>query len=145
MLHKGFDNFISDEDYRELYWPYLQKWIVGLVEEGITPVVYTEGAYNTRIKYLKDVPKNKVIYHFENVDMKLAKQELGDVACLMGGFPVYTVRYGPPEQIDEQVKELLDIVAPGGGYLFATGYSLEDCPEENMEALLQAVDKYGKY
>ena len=145
MLHKGFDNFISDEDYRELYWPYLQKWIVGLVEEGITPVVYTEGAYNTRIKYLKDVPKNKVIYHFENVDMKLAKQELGDVACLMGGFPVYTVRYGTPEQIDEQVKELLDIVAPGGGYLFATGYSLEDCPEENMEALLQAVDKYGKY
>ena len=26
-----------------------------------------------------------------------------------------------------------------------TGYSLEDCPEENMEALLEAVDRYGKY
>ena len=43
------------------------------------------------------------------------------------------------------MKELLDIMAPGGGYLFTTGYSLEDCPEENMEALLQAVEKYGKY
>ena len=145
MLHKGFDNFISDEDYGELYWPYLQKWILGLIDEGITPVVYTEGSYNTRIKYLKDVPKNKVVYHFEEVDYRLAKKELGGIACIMGGFPVYTVRYGTPEQIDEQVKELLDIMAPGGGYLFATGYSMEDCPEENMEALLEAVDKYGKY
>ena len=56
-----------------------------------------------------------------------------------------SVRRFAPEQIEEQVKELLDIMAPGGGYLFTTGYSLEDCPEENMEALLQAVEKYGKY
>ena len=50
-----------------------------------------------------------------------------------------------PEQIDEEVKKHLDIMAPGGGYLFTTGYSLEDAPEENVEALLEAVWKYGKY
>ena len=83
---RDFDNFISDEDYGELYWPYLQKWILGLIDEGITPVVYTEGSYNTRIKYLKDVPKNKVVYHFEEVDYRLAKKELGGIACIMGGF-----------------------------------------------------------
>jgi len=43
------------------------------------------------------------------------------------------------------VKQHLEIMAPGGGYLFTTGYSLEDCPQENMEALLEAVDMYGKY
>lgn len=107
--------------------------------------MYTEGAYNTRLKYLKEVPKNKVVYHFENVDLKLAKKELGDTACLMGGFPVYSVRYGTPERIREEVKQHLEIMAPGGGYLFTTGYSLEDCPQENMEALLEAVDMYGKY
>ena len=145
MLHKGFDNFISDKDYAELYWPYLRQWIEELIDHDITPVVYTEGSYNTRLPYLKEVPKNKVIYHFEEVDLQLAKKELGDVACLMGGFPAYTVTYGTPEQIDEKVKETLDIMAPGGGYLFTTGYSLEDCPKENMEALLEAVEKYGKY
>lgn len=145
MLHKGFDNFISDEDYRELYWPYLQKWILGLIDNDITPVVYTEGSYTTRLKYLKDVPENKVIYHFEEVDMKLAKKELGGIACIMGGFPVYTIRYGKPEEIDEKIKALLDIMAPGGGYLFAGSYSLEDCPKENLEAVFEAVDKYGKY
>lgn len=145
MLHKGFDNFISEKDYAELYWPYLRQWILALIDNDITPVVYTEGAYNTRLKFLRDVPKNKVVYHFEEVDLKLAKKMLGDVACIQGGFPAYTVTYGTPEEIDRKVKETLDIMAPGGGYLFTTGYSLEDCPQENMEALLEAVDKYGKY
>lgn len=145
MLHKGFDKFISDTDYKELYWPYLQKWILGLIENNITPVVYTEGSYNTRLKYLKDVPKNKVIYHFEKVDMALAKKELGGIACIMGGFSPYIINYGTPQQIDEEIKRLLDIVAPGGGYLFNTSYALEDCPKENFEAVLHAIDKYGKY
>ena len=145
MLHKGFDNFISDKDYAELYWPYLQRWIVALVDNGIVPVVYTEGSYTTRLKYLKDVPVNKVIYHFEEVDLKLAKKELGDIACLMGGFPVYTVKYGKPAEIREAVKRHLDIMAPGGGYLFATGYSLGDCPQENLETLLESVEAFGKY
>ena len=79
------------------------------------------------------------------MDLALAKKELGDIACLMGGFPVYTVKYGNPKQIDEEVKKTLDIMAPGGGYLFATGYSMEDAPQENLEALFEAVEKYGKY
>ena len=56
-----------------------------------------------------------------------------------------TPAYSFENQIDEQVKETLDIMAPGGGYLFTTGYSLEDCPEENMDAVLEALEKYGKY
>jgi uroporphyrinogen-III decarboxylase len=119
--------------------------MMALIEHDIVPVVYTEGSYNTRLEYLKDIPKHKAVYHFEKVDLKLAKKELGDIACLMGGFPVYTVRYGTPAEVVEQVKRTLDIMAPGGGYLFSTGYSLEDAPEENMDALLNAVDKYGKY
>ena len=145
MLHKGFDNFISDKDYAELYWPYLRQWILAMIDNGITPVVYTEGSYTTRLKYLKDVPAHKVVYHFEKVDLKEAKKELGDIACLMGGFPVYTVRYGTKQEVEDKVKETLDIMAPGGGYLFTTGYGMEDAPEENMETMLETVDKYGRY
>ena len=144
-LHKGFDNFISDRDYRELYWPYLQQWILALIGNGITPVVYTEGAYTTRLKYLKDVPPGKVIYHFEEVDIRAAKKELEGIACIRGAFPANAVVYGTPQSIDKKIKEYLDILAPGGGYMFSTSYAIEGCPEENMEAMLEAVEKYGKY
>lgn len=65
MLPKSFDNFISDQDYQELYWPYLRRWMMALIEQDIVPVVYTEGNYNTSLEYLKDIPKHKVIYHME--------------------------------------------------------------------------------
>lgn len=144
VLHKGFDNFISDEMYGEFYWPYLQQWILSLVENGLVPVVFCEGPYTTRLKYLREVPKGKVIYYFENVDMKLAKKALEGTACIMGGFPLNLVSQGTPDAIRDKVKEYMDIMAPGGGYMFGLSASLESAPRANVEALFEAVELYGK-
>jgi hypothetical protein len=145
MLHKGFDNFIGDKEYAELYWPYLRDWIYGLVDAGLTPVVYTEGLYNTRLKYLADVPKDKVVYHFEKVDLAEAKKVLGDRACLMGGYPINTLMYGSVEDVKNKAREVLDIMAPGGGYMFAASCTVDDVPIENLDALLETLDIYARY
>ncbi len=144
MLHKGFDNFIGDNTYAEFYWPYLRQWIMALIDEGIVPVVFCEGAYNTRLKYLADVPKGKVIYLFEDIDIRLAKKTLGGIACIMGGFPEFTVSHGTKEQIRDKVREYMDVLAPGGGFIFSLSSSLDLCPRENVEALFEAIELYGK-
>ena len=145
MLHKGFDNFISDADYAELYWPSLRAWIYAMIDNGITPVIFSEGSYTTRLKYFTDLPKGKVIVHFEKVDLHEAKRLVGNVACIRGAFPTFTLTNGTKEQIIDKVKETLDVLAPGGGYLFTTGCAIDHCPRENLETLFEAVDKYGKY
>ena len=43
-LHKGADGFLSDEDFRTFYWPTLKKVLLGLIEEGIVPLCFAEGA-----------------------------------------------------------------------------------------------------
>ena len=53
----------------------------------MTPYIYTEGPYSSRLEQLTDVPKGKVLYHFEKVDMKEAKRILGGTACIMGNLP----------------------------------------------------------
>ena len=145
MLHKGFDHFIGDHTYAEFYWPYLQKWILAMIEAGVTPVVFCEGSYSTRLKHLKDVPKGKVIYLFEEVDIRLAKKTLGDTACIMGGFPLFTVTHGTPEKIRDAVKEHMDVLAPGGGYIFSLSASVDRCPRKNLEALFEAVELFGRH
>ena len=35
--------------------------------------------------------------------------------------------------------------APGGGYLFDFNGSLENCKPENLEAMFETLEKYGKY
>ena len=143
-LHKGMDSFLSDPQYNEFYWKYLQRMINHIVDVGMVPYVYTEGPYNTRIKYLRDVPKGKVVYSFEEVDPILAKKELGDTACIMGVFPIYLLHYGTKQQVIDEAKRLIDILAPSGGYIFSTGAGYDQAKPENVDAMFDTVKTYGK-
>ena len=78
------------------------------------------------------------------MDFKEAKKTLGGIACMMGGFPNQNLMFDKPEQIKDRVKEILDIMMPGGGYMFGMGASIDHAPRANMEALFEAVELYGK-
>jgi uroporphyrinogen decarboxylase len=44
------------------------------------------------------------------------------------------------------VKERMEILAPGGGYVFTTEHCLQrDVPVENLIAMIEAVREYGAY
>jgi hypothetical protein len=144
-LLKGFDGFLNNEQYENLYWKDLQAIILKIIEVGMVPYIYTEGSYNTRLKYLKDVPPGKVYYHFENVDMAHAKKELGNVACISGGFPAALLTWGTKQQVIDECKRLIDICAPGGGYIFDASAPFDDAKEENVEAMFETVKTYGVY
>lgn len=76
-LHTGVDEFMSPDDYNRYYWPPLRRLIDSLLKEDITPMIFCEGNYYTRLETLKDVPKGQVVYFFEKQDMKKAKEILG--------------------------------------------------------------------
>jgi len=143
-LHKGMDTFLTDRQYNDYYWKYLQRMINHIIDVGMVPYIYTEGPYNSRLKYLRDVPKGKVVYSFEEVDPILVKQQLGDTACIMGVFPIYLLHYGTKQQVIDEVKRLLDILAPGGGYIFSTGAGYDQAKPENVDAMFNTVKTYGK-
>lgn len=144
-LHKAMDGFMSDAQYERFYWKPLKKIILALIDMGVTPYIYTEGPYRTRLHHLADVPKEKVFYHFEDVDMAEAKRVLRNTAAICGNLSISRMEFGKKEDIAEDVKRLLDVCAPGGGYLFDFNGSLENCKPENMEIMFETLDKYGKY
>lgn len=144
-LHKGMDGFMSDEHYRHFYWRHLQKIIETIIEVDMVPYIFTEGKYNSRLDCLTEVPVGKVFYHFETVDMALAKSKLKDIACISGGFSTNILQFGTPEQVKDEVKRLLDICAPGGGFIFETSSALSHVKRENVEAMFETVKLYGKY
>jgi hypothetical protein len=143
-LHKGMDSFLTEQQYKDYYWKYLQRMINHIIDVGMIPFVYTEGPYTSRVKHLTEVPKGKVIYSFEEVDPVYAKQQLGDTACIQGVFPVYLLHYGKKQQVIDEAKRLIDILAPGGGYIFSTGAGYDQAKPENVEAMFDTVKTYGK-
>jgi len=69
-LHKGADGFLSDEQYKKFYWPYLKKILLGLIEEGVVPFLWAEGGSNTRLEVIKDLPKGKTVWLFDEVELR---------------------------------------------------------------------------
>jgi len=145
ILHKGMDRFMNEEQFTNLYWKHLRMIINEITSAGFKCYVYTEGPYTSRLDHLTEVDPNMVVYHFENVDLVQAKKKLGDIACIAGGFPAWLVEQGKKQQVIDEVKRVLDICAPGGGYIFEGGYGFGKAPVENVKAMFATVLEYGKY
>lgn len=144
-LHKGMDGFMSPSQYEKLYWKPLLKIVNALVDMGVTPFLYGEGPYDSRIEQMVGLPKGKVIVHFERADMVKAKNILGDTVCLSGNMPAYLLQFGTKQAVVDATKKVLDICAPGGGYIFDTDASIAVGKRENVEAMFDTVRQYGKY
>jgi hypothetical protein len=144
-LHKGIDGFMSPSQYEHLYWKPLKKIILALIDMDVTPIIYTEGRYDSRLEQLTDVPAGKVIYHFENVDMAAAKRIVGKVACICGNLPHYLLEFGTKGEVVDYCKYLIDTCAPGGGYIFDTDACLENAKRENLDAMFETMQLYGTY
>jgi hypothetical protein len=144
-LHKGTDSFMSIRQFKTFYWPTLQKLIFDLIEAGCTPYILIEGAYNTRLDIIKEVPKGKCIYHFEATDIFEAKKKLGDTVCIMGNMPNSLLATGSVEQVKEYTKKLIDVCGDGGGYIMSAGALIDHAKTENVEVWFETTHQYGHY
>ena len=143
-LHGGTDDFMSLEDYRTFYWPSLRRVIEEIIDCGMIPYVFCEGRYDTRLEVLREVPRGKVIYMFEQVDIARAKAVLGDTACICGNLPTSLLLYGKPHEVVDETRRLLDECAPGGGFLMDCSIVLDHYKEENLEAWFDTTLQYGR-
>lgn len=144
-LHAGMDDFMSPANYEKFYWPTLKRMINGIVKAGMVPYVFCEGKYNTRLEIISDVPKGKVFYMFEQVDIKRAKDTVGKVACIGGNMPTTLLINGTKEQVTDAARRMLEICAPGGGFIMDDSIIIDNASMANMMAWREATLKYGNY
>ena len=144
-LHNGVDEFMGRDDYIKFYWKGLKNLMSAIIAEGCIPYVFCEGKYATRLDIISDVPKGKVIYMFEETDIRLAKESVGKVAAICGNLPTALLMYGTKEQIADGTKRMLDICAPGGGFIMDNSIGVEECPLENLDAFFETAMLHGKY
>jgi uroporphyrinogen-III decarboxylase len=145
-LHRGAAGFMNSKQFDEFYWPCLKNLLLALIGKGLTPVPFFEGDYTPRLERLAELPPGKVLGHFDRVDRRRYKEILGDIMCFWGNIPSSLFIAGTPDQIKEDVRELIDIFADNGGLIVdasSTGPPPESNPE-NVEAMTQAVFEYGR-
>ncbi|MBN2318887.1 MAG: hypothetical protein JXR49_07410 [Acidobacteria bacterium] len=144
-LHKGADGWMSEEQYENLYWPSLKRVMDALIEEGIIPVMFAEGGYETRLKSVMDFPKGSVVWWFDQTNMAKAKEVLGGKFCIQGNVPSSLICTGSPEQVKEYCRKLIEDCGKGGGYVLGAGCIPDDPKLECVRAMMAAAKEFGVY
>ena len=142
-LHRGAAGFLSDEQYAKFYWPGLRALLMALIDAGLTPMPFFEGDYTPRLKYLAELPPGKVAAHFDKIERAQFKRECGDVLCFWGNVSGSLMVTGAPQQVRDDVKELIDLFDGRGLIIDGANTITEEAKPENVMALAEAAAEFG--
>ena len=143
--------FLSREDYRRFVAPFEGRVAQAVHAEGLPVYVHTCGAIGDRLDLMADAGIDGIDTldppPLGTVDLAEAKAQVGDRVFFKGNIdPVNTLLRGTPDKVLADARRRLEIGMPGGGYILSTACSVAPrTPPENIEALRQAVETYGRY
>ncbi len=91
---------------------------------------------------------NPVQISAADMDPARLKREFGrDIVFWGGGADTQRVLpCAKPEEVRQHVRELIEIFAPGGGYVFCQVHNIQaNVPPENVVAMFEAAQEFGRY
>jgi uroporphyrinogen decarboxylase len=127
-------------------WAYIKKRL-----PGIKIFMHTCGSVRSLLPDLIEAGLdiyNPVQFTAAGMDLKDLKKDFGgDLVFWGGGVNTQsTLKTATPQQVSDEVKMNIDILAPGGGFVFNTVHNIqEDVPPENFWAMWETLMEYGKY
>jgi len=145
------DILMSPADYRKFVHPYSAE-IIKTIKKYTQAKIFRH-ACGSCYKIIPDFIEMGVdVLHpvqpgIKNHDPKKLKAEFGKDITFCTGIDVQrTLGYKTPKEIKEDVKRLMDIYAPGGGFIVSPTHNIEpETPPENIVAAYEAALEYGKY
>ncbi|HWT81434.1 MAG TPA: uroporphyrinogen decarboxylase family protein [Candidatus Methylomirabilis sp.] len=90
---------------------------------------------------------NPVQVSARGMDTEKLKQEFGKDICFWGAIDTQRVMpFGKPDAVAHEVRQRIDTLAPGGGYLLCAVHNIQaDVSPENICAMYDTARDYGRY
>ncbi|MBN1671502.1 MAG: hypothetical protein JXR37_10740 [Kiritimatiellae bacterium] len=152
-LGTQFDTMISPEMYAALIKPRLAELVRFIKSKAphVKMMMHACGSMAKMIPHLIEAGVeilNPLQYTAAGMDPAALKREFGrDLVFWGGGIETQKMLpFGTVAEVQDEVKRLLDILMPGGGFVFAQVHNIQaGVPVANMMAMWEAVREYGRY
>lgn len=140
---------ISLQDYRTFVRPYEKRIFETVKRRSEAKVaMHSCGAI---FKLIPDLIEsgievlNPVQTNAKGMDTVLLKKEFGRDLCFWGGIDAQKVLpYGTCEEVDHEVKRVIQYLSPDGGFLLAPTHDIQTfTPPGNVITLYESALKYG--
>jgi len=147
MFQLHMATYLREKDFAEVWLPSWKRQVEDYASLGMRCSAFLEHDWNRLLDYVYELPTGTV-FSFEQTDPKLLKEKLGKKFILSGGFPLQHLTTCTKDEIIGKTKDWLDIMAPGGQYIFGFDKSAithHDINLENLIAVCETVRDYGVY
>ncbi len=142
---------MSSDLYRRVIAPYHKELFSFIQSKGTEIIYHSCGAVYSLLKDL--VESGVTVLHpvqlsAAGMDAKVLRAEFGSRIVFWGGGcnSQKTLQFGTVQEVRDEVKQRLELLAPGGGYIFAPEHCIQPgTPPENIVAMFETVKECGKY
>lgn len=131
--------YLREKDFETIYWPTFSKLVNTLASYGQPCNCFCEDNWMRYLDYLYELPANTTLM-FEYGDPKIIKDKLGTKHIIAGMYPLNLLKTGTGEQCIDKAKEMLDILAPGGRYIFGFDKGPLTLNEINIDNYLKVLE-----
>jgi len=138
-------SLISPKDYRRFAMPQQRRLADDIKAHG--GIVANHICGNTIPIFEDYLSTGAQILEIDHVtDKRRAKDLARGKACLLGTLDTNTITLGTPAQIEDAVREAIEILAPDSGFILGPGCALgPETPPQNIHAMVEAAHRFGRY
>lgn len=143
--------FMSPKAFRETVKPYFTERIA--FTRQFTPGFFWHHTCGSVYNLLPDLIEagvdilNPVQPGAKWMEPERLKADFGHRLCFHGGFDTQGVLpFGQPQEIEAEVKRVMDALKPNGGYIFSAAHNIQsDVSAENVLTMYRAARRLGVY
>ncbi len=143
----GTGPMISPKAYRDHVFPWYKEMARLCHERGLLFFLHSDGDLSELMEDIIDIGVD-VLQPIDPscMDIVEVKRRYGDRLCVAGNVANELLRSGSEAEVTARVRELLEKVAPGGGFCLGSGNSVPDWARfENYMAMRDTVLRHGVY
>lgn len=142
----GSGSLVSPRHFKEFVAPYLKRLAdhVHKTGGGMPAVLHICGKTTPNFKAMLEADFD--IWSLDACDLGEAKKVAGHRVALVGNVIPANLLKNTPEEIDAEAREICEKMGDKVGFILGSGCEVPiNTPPENVDALINAARKYGRY
>ncbi len=143
-------SYMSPQDFQIHIKPYYQD-LIGRVKKRFPHVKFYLHSHGQIMELVPDLVDCGVdilnpILPLDNMDPVRLKRDFGRQLSFEGGIDIeHVLLFGTVDEVKDHVKRVIDILAPGGGFLFKCQAISRLIPYENLLTAYDLALDHGRY
>jgi len=142
---------VGEKQFRRFFLPHLKRLVDLGHDHKLKVMRHCGGGFGPLIPSMIEIGLDAVHAvqpSCRTMDLRRLKADFGAQMVFNGAIDSHHVLIaGTADLVRQRTREVLDIMMPGGGFIAGAshGYILEETPVENVVAMFDTVEEYGRY